>query len=136
MPSATNTTKASRRAACRPCTTSLSIRWAAGPRSALGPERRDCITMNVAMLPLWILLCLVWLGLAVYLFWRQRTPPPADSGLSLIQQQMEALRDQLSSSLSQNTGTINQRLDNAAKLYGELRSQLGALSQANAQIQA
>lgn len=74
--------------------------------------------------------------------------------MNLLQPQIEALRQQVSDSLGQNasllqkqldsvtrnlhssSGEINQRLDNAAKLYGELRSQLGQLSQANAQIQS
>ena len=84
-----------------------------------------------------ILLCLVLAGLLAWALYEQRRRPAApDPALSMIQQEMNALRDQMSNSLSQNTGTINQRLDNAAKLYGELRNQLGQLSQANAQIQA
>lgn len=72
----------------------------------------------------------------------------------LLQQQLDALREQISQSLGLNaklleqqlqsvthhlqnsSGEINQRLDHAARLYGELRNQLGQLSQANAQIQA
>ena len=71
-----------------------------------------------------------------------------------MQQQIESLRQQVSQSLSQNatllqtqlesvsqgmrssSGEINQRLDNAAKLYADLRNQLGQLSQANTQIQS
>jgi len=89
------------------------------------------------MVELLIILCLVLAGLVAWLIFHQnnRTAAP-DPSFPLIQQQMDSLRDQLSNSLSQNTGTINQRLDNAARLYGELRSQLGQLSQANAQIQA
>jgi len=85
---------------------------------------------------------------------RRQTPDLAAQPASLMQQQIEALRTQVADSLSQNasllqkqlesvsrnvgasSGEINQRLDHAAKLYGELRSQLGQLSQANAQIQA
>jgi DNA recombination protein RmuC len=77
-----------------------------------------------------------------------------DPLILVMQQQIESLRRQVGDSLAQNaallqkqlesvsrnlnssSGEINQRLDNAAKLYGELRSQLGQLSQANAQIQA
>lgn len=69
------------------------------------------------------------------LLWRERRSTP-DPLVHLMQQQVEALREQVSQSLSQSTGQINQRLDNAAKLYGELRSQLGQLSEANTQIQA
>jgi len=78
----------------------------------------------------------------------------SDPMLPMMQQQIDALRRQVGDSLAQNaqllqkqldsvsrnlnssSGEINQRLDNAAKLYGELRNQLGHLSAANAQIQA
>ncbi len=89
------------------------------------------------MIELLIVLCLVLSGLLAWMLFQQtHRAPTADPALAMIQKEMNALRDQLSNSLSQNTGTINQRLDNAARLYGELRSQLGQLSQANAQIQA
>ena len=89
------------------------------------------------MIELLIILCLVLTGLLAWILVQQhRKPDPAGPALTLIQQEMNALRDQMSNSLSQNTGTINQRLDNAARLYGELRSQLGQLSEANVQIQA
>jgi DNA recombination protein RmuC len=83
--------------------------------------------LGIAFLAL--LATLVWLMIQQ----NRRGPDPA---LTMIQQEMNALREQMSTNLSQNTGTINQRLDNAARLYGELRDQLGQLSQANAQIQA
>src|SRR5579864_4297051 len=89
------------------------------------------------MIELLIILCLVLAGLLVWVLVQQnRRPATADPTLPLIQQEMNALRDQMANSLSQNTGTINQRLDNAARLYGDLRNQLGQLSQANLQIQA
>jgi DNA recombination protein RmuC len=75
-------------------------------------------------------------GLLVWVLVQTRRHPPSDPALTLVQQQLEALRDQLSNSLSQSAGSINERLDNAARLYGELRGQLGQLSQANTQIQA
>jgi DNA recombination protein RmuC len=89
------------------------------------------------MLELLTILCLVLAGLLVWTLYQQtHKPDQAAPALNLIQQEMNALREQMSASLSQNTGTINQRLDNAARLYGELRNQLGQLSAANAQIQA
>ncbi len=89
------------------------------------------------MVELLIILCLVMGALLAWSFYQQRERlPVADPTLGLLQQEMIALRDQMANSLSQNTGTINQRLDNAARLYGELRNQLGQLSTANAQIQA
>jgi len=61
------------------------------------------------------------------LYRQSRKPDTVDPVLTLIQQQMNALRDQLTNSLSQNTGAINQRLDNAAKLYGDLPQSAGRL---------
>jgi DNA recombination protein RmuC len=103
-----------------------------------------------------ILLGIIVLLLVVAVIWlvTRHRPPAADSTLALMQQQIEALRAQVAESLAQNagllqkqlesvtqnlrssSGEINQRLDNAAKLYGELHNQLGQLSQANAQIQS
>jgi DNA recombination protein RmuC len=99
-----------------------------------------------------IVAAIVLIGLG-WLF-AQQTRKNSDSVVMLMQQQVEALRGQVSQSLSQNaallqqqlesvtqnmrssSGEINQRLDNAAKLYGDLRNQLGRLSEANAQIQS
>jgi DNA recombination protein RmuC len=92
-------------------------------------------------------------ALALWLVWKQQRQPGVDPAMALLQQQMDAMRKQLADSLSQNanllhqqldsvsqnlrssSGEINKRLDNAAKLYGGLQSQLGKLSEANAQIQ-
>ena len=105
--------------------------------------------MAITLISILTILCAVLIALV----WRQRRPAE-DSGTTALQQQVESLREQVAQSLAQNalllqrqlenvtqnlrssSGDINQRLDNAAKLYGELRSQLGQLSQANAQIQA
>lgn len=109
------------------------------------------------MNPVYVVLLLTLVGLTATVLWvlvRRREPAASDTTLQLMQQQIEALRGQVAESLSTNaqllqkqldsvttnlrssSGEINQRLDNAAKLYGELRSQLGQLHQANAQIQA
>src|SRR5262245_21585292 len=89
------------------------------------------------MLIVLAILCLVLGGLLAWTLYQQRPKPAApDPALGLLQQEMHALRDQMANSLTQNTGTINQRLDNAARLYGDLKNQLGQLSAANAQIQA
>jgi DNA recombination protein RmuC len=100
------------------------------------------------------ILSAVLAGLLVWVVWRQRRPAGPDPVISLLQQQIEALRQQVSQSLSQNavllqqqldsvsknlrssSGEINQRLDNAAKLYAGLQGQLGKLSEANSQIQS
>src|SRR5258706_8017361 len=96
-----------------------------------------CGTIRLSMIELLVILCLVLTGILAWTLYQQnRKPAQAEPALTLIQQEMNALREQLSANLSQNTGTINQRLDNAARLYGELRDQLGQLSAANAQIQA
>jgi len=88
-----------------------------------------------------ILIAVLLMGSALVLLWR------------VLLQQMEALRAQMATSLHQNSelvqkqlesvgqnlrhssGDINQRLDSAAKLYSDLRNQLGQLTQANQQIQ-
>jgi DNA recombination protein RmuC len=78
-------------------------------------------------------------ALTVWLLWKQQRPA-ADPVVPLLQQQVEALREQVSLSLSNNASLLQKqldsvRLDNAAKLYGELRGQLGKLAESNAQIQ-
>jgi DNA recombination protein RmuC len=101
------------------------------------------------------LLLFLLIVLAGALWWMLlHSARPADTSVPLMQQQIESLRTQVATSLNQNanllqkqlesvtqnlsssSGEINQRLDNAARLYGELRNQLGQLSQANAQIQS
>lgn len=93
-------------------------------------------------------------ALALWLIWRQQqSSKEAAPVVGLLQQQIEGLRQQVSQSLSQNanllqqqldsvtqnlhnsSGEINKRLDSAARLYGDLRNQLGHLSESNAQIQ-
>src|SRR5437763_10287484 len=89
---------------------------------------------------------------AVWLLWNRKTP--VDPVIPLLQQQIEAVRQQVAQSLAQNatllqhqlesvtqnmrssSGEINKRLDSAARLYGDLRNQLGQLSEANTQIQS
>lgn len=101
-----------------------------------------------------IVLVVVLAGLVVWLALRQFKPAAPDPALPMMQQQIESLREQVAQSLSQNatllqkqldsvssglrssSGEINQRLDHAARLYAELRNQLGQLSQANTQIQS
>jgi DNA recombination protein RmuC len=91
-------------------------------------------------------------GLVVF-FLNAKRKPEADTQTPLILQQVDTLREQVSRSLNQNaellqkqletvnlslrssSGDINQRLDNAARLYAGLQAQLGQLSQANQQIQ-
>src|SRR5689334_10104656 len=105
------------------------------------------------MIYLLAFLFIALVGIVVWLM-AERSHPPADPGLQMMQTQIDGLRQQISQSLSQNagllqtqlqsvtqnlrssSGEINQRLDNAAKLYGQLAGQLGQLSQANAQIQS
>jgi DNA recombination protein RmuC len=110
------------------------------------------ITPTVAMLSVF---CAFLAGLIVWLLWRQQQKPAGpDPMVTLLQQQLEAVRQQVSQSLSQNasllqqqlhsvtqnlsssSGEINKRLDNAAKIYSDLRHQLGQLSESNIQIQS
>src|SRR4051812_4259819 len=110
--------------------------------------------MNSMTLIVLASLSLLLAAFAVYLLWKQQQTPGVDPMVNLLQQQLESVRQQVSQSLSQNasllqqqldsvsknlrssSGDINQRLDNSAKLYGELKGQLGKLSEANAQIQS
>src|SRR6185312_12570071 len=98
-----------------------------------------------------VVLCLLLLGVVIWMLARSAAAPRPDPELALMQRQVDALRDQVSQSLSHNasllqkqlehvganlrnsSGEINLRLDNAAKLYGQLSGQLGQLSQANSQ---
>ena len=95
-------------------------------------------------------LLLAGLGFIAVLLNRRKEP---DTQTPIILQQVETLRDQVSRSLNQNaellqkqletvnqrlqnsSGDINLRLDNAARLYAGLQSQLGQITQANQQIQ-
>ena len=106
------------------------------------------------MTPLFVVIIACLTGLVAWLIWLLKKPAGADPVVNLLHQQIEALRQQVSQSLSQNatllqqqlssvtqnlqssSGDINKRLDSAAKLYGDLRNQLGQLSQSNAQIQS
>jgi DNA recombination protein RmuC len=105
--------------------------------------------LSYLFISLFTLMCVT----ALAFLWHLRRSSNTDQ-TSAVQQQMESLREQVAQSLSQNalllqhqlenvthhlrssSGDINLRLDNAAKLYGELRNQLGQLSQANLQIQS
>ena len=107
--------------------------------------------MNLSILI--ILFGIVVSGLLMWVIFHLRRPT-VDPAMGLFQQQIDSLRSQVSDSLSQNasllqkqlesvsvnlrssSGDINTRLDHAAKLYAELRNQLGSLSQTNTQIQA
>lgn len=101
-----------------------------------------------------IIVSVVLIALISLVLWTLHRKQDAGQGLNLMQQQLEGLRQQLGDSLAQNarlqqdqmrllsdnmqnsTGAVNQRLDNAAKLYGELKNQLGQLSATNTQIQS
>jgi len=101
-----------------------------------------------------VLISLFVLVTGAFLWALYRLSSRSDASLPLMQQQIESLRNQVAQSLSQNaallqqqlesvtqnlrssSGDINQRLDHAAKLYGDLRNQLGSLSAANTQIQS
>jgi len=97
--------------------------------------------------------CLVALLGILLLLWRQWNARQLPDPQTAIQPQMEALREQVARSLNQNaellqkqletvnvslrssSGDINQRLDNAARLYAGLQTQLGQITQANQQMQ-
>lgn len=104
------------------------------------------------------LITLGWIALgaalAAALLWRLRRDarPAAGDGLGLIQQQLEAIRTQVAETLRAQTQTVNQqleavsrqvmesqktvgdRLDNAARVVGEVQRSLGTLGQASERI--
>jgi DNA recombination protein RmuC len=107
--------------------------------------------MDPVILLLLVLLLVVASGLVVVLIRRPATPP--DTGLGLMQQQVDALRTQLQESFTQQsqlvhqqlttmtkqlqeaTGQIGNRLDHTTKVFGEVQNRLGSLTEATKQVQ-
>ena len=106
--------------------------------------------MDPVILLLLVLLVVVIVGLGLLLIRRPSAVP--DGGLGLMQQQLDALRAQMQESVGQlttnvnrqlnavtqqlqsTTGQIGSRLDNAAKVVGEVKHNLGELSKATQQV--
>jgi len=98
------------------------------------------------------ILIVALLGVVVFLVWalltsekRLRGGQQKEESLSLMQQQIDSLRSQLEASLNkltanlttgltQITGQVGQRLDNATSVIGNVQHQLGELHQANKRI--
>jgi len=81
---------------------------------------------------------LVWLMMEVR---NARAKPQVDPTLLLLQQQMQGFQDRLdrfnenvSAKLQQGNQQLSERLDNAAKIVGEVQNRLGKLAQTNEQI--
>jgi len=79
-------------------------------------------------------------GLA-WLIVSSRKPQGADPALQLLQQQMQGFQERLdrfnesvTAKLQQGNQQLSERLDNAAKVVGEVQNRLGKLSQTNEQI--
>ena len=105
--------------------------------------------MTIALL---IVLLLFVGAILAFLLVQARRPLPPDTSALLMQQQINSLREQVQKSLSDNSqslhqqlsnvtqslqnssGDVNRRLDNAAKLYADLKNKLGELSQQNVQM--
>lgn len=92
--------------------------------------------MEIAILIVVLLLVAAVAWLAV-----ERRTVRADPTLLLLQQQMQSFQDRLdrfnenvSSKLQQGNQQLSERLDNAAKVVGEVQNRLGKLSQTNEQI--
>ncbi len=90
--------------------------------------------MAIFMVGLLLVAGLGWLVLEL-----RRAKPPAD--LLLLQQQMQGFQDRLdrfnenvSAKLQQGNQQLSERLDNAAKVVGEVQNRLGKLAQTNEQI--
>lgn len=72
--------------------------------------------------------------IAVVLRERNKPPPPPDQSLLLLQQQVSAFQERLdkfgqtvSENLQQSSAQMNSRLDNAAKVVGDLREKVGQI---------
>src|SRR6266446_5024170 len=124
-------------------------------------ENSDKVAMKKSMETLLVILVGIVLALVVFTLYQTRLRP-ADTSMLLMQQQLDAMRQQISETISVNTTTLNQqlslvtqqinqqlnamvqqlqnatgqigsRLDNAAKVVGEVKQNLGELSKATQQ---
>jgi DNA recombination protein RmuC len=118
--------------------------------------------MESLMIGLLVLLLVGLIGLGLLLM--RRPAAPADTGMHLMQQQVDALRSQLQESFAQQsqlvhqqlgqltthvnqqlttvttqlretTGQIGNRLDHTTKVFGEVQNRLGSLTEAAKQVQ-
>jgi len=114
------------------------------------------------MITLLVVVAVGLIGIGLLLLRRQTAP--ADSGLQLMQQQVDALRTQLQESFTQQsqlvhqqlgqlttqmnqqlttvtrqlqeaTGQLGNRLDHTTKVFGDVRDRLGSLTEATKQVQ-
>ena len=98
------------------------------------------------MNPVWLLavLGLAGFGVLAALLWRlsERLKPQDNTGLVLLQNELESLRSQLGRQLqgvqeqmAQSQTALGERLDKAAIVFGGLQKSLGGLSEATGQMQ-
>jgi len=81
------------------------------------------------------LLTLAAVGMLVFVVIRERNKPPqSDQSLVMLQQQMNGLQERLdkfgqtvAENLQQSSAAMNTRLDNAAKVVGDLREKVGQI---------
>ena len=78
-----------------------------------------------------LVLILAVLGFLVFL---QNKPKPQDNSNLLLQQQINALQEQLRLSLEGSSGQIAQRLDNAARIVGDLSNKMVRVEEATKQV--
>jgi DNA recombination protein RmuC len=91
--------------------------------------------MESVAIALSLLSCLLLLLLLVLLFVRTKPKPPQpDQSLLLLQQQLNSLQqrldafgDTVAKNLQDSTAQMNTRLDNAAKVVGDLREKVGQI---------
>jgi len=115
--------------------------------------------MNIAV----IILLIILIGLIIYLLLRPQKQQSSDQSLTMLQNQIEGLRNQtnetlvnqqklinqqlgqittqinqqlqnVTSQLTDTTGQIGKRLDNAASVISDVKKEIGGLSQASKQI--
>jgi DNA recombination protein RmuC len=85
----------------------------------------DPVTVAILAVVLVLVAGLVWLVVRLDRQVRTLEAPDPTSGLVLMQEQIEALREQLRLSLGEGRSEINQRLDETHRVVGEVRQSLG-----------
>lgn len=96
--------------------------------------------MELAILVI-VLVLLVAVGVGLVFIVLRLTGKPQDTTFLVMQQQLDAFREQMNQQLATvaqqlqtTTGQIGSRLDQAAKVVGEVRQNLGELSKATQQV--
>jgi DNA recombination protein RmuC len=120
-----------------------NCRAGASPAAAENGKRGACPTnfavvvlpvMNAIVIVLGIAILLVLVVVLVVVLRAQKKPQQPDQSLLLLQQQLNALQERLdkfgqtvAENLQASTSQVNQRLDKAAQVVGDLREKVGQI---------